>query len=80
MIGRITPENHLVTVCGAGTCPTVYEADPETVVVQGYRASAFDGPDGVSGVEIPIELLQQYASLKGITTTQEPQPEPEPQG
>jgi len=53
---------HLVTVCGSGSCPTLYETDRGTYVVQGYIVGSDAGvdlPDGESLVEIPAELLAE---------------------
>lgn len=46
------------------TCPTVYETDRGTVVVQGYRLGAEELakialPDGEAAVEIPVALLAE---------------------
>ncbi|MGH3714733.1 MAG: hypothetical protein ACRDT4_14915 [Micromonosporaceae bacterium] len=46
------------------TCPTVYETDRGTVVVQGYRLSeaelaAMNLPDDEYAVEIPKSLLEE---------------------
>ncbi|GLY07736.1 MULTISPECIES: hypothetical protein [Actinoplanes] len=47
--------------CGSGTCPTVYRAGPERVVVQGYTVTAEDVgvevPEGERLVEIPVDVL-----------------------
>jgi hypothetical protein len=53
---------HLVTMCGSGTCPTLYRTDRGTFVVQGYvigPEAGLDVPDGESLVEIPAELLAE---------------------
>jgi len=53
---------HLVTVCGSGSCPTLYETNRGTYVVQGYVVGSDAGvdlPDGESLVEIPAELLAE---------------------
>ena len=51
----------LTTLCGSGTCPTVYRTDRATVVVQGYVLTGDDAgvevPDGERLVEIPTEVL-----------------------
>jgi hypothetical protein len=53
--------------CPSGrTCPTIYETDRGTVVVQGYVLGADDLahvtlPEGESAVEIPASLLQEVA-------------------
>lgn len=57
-----TPElTLLTTLCGGGSCPTVYRTDRGTLIVQGYTVSAdsvdLDLPDGEQLVEIPAELL-----------------------
>ncbi len=56
------PKLTLVTsLCGNGTCPTVYRTDRGTLVVQGYTIAAdqvdVDLPAGEQLVEIPAELL-----------------------
>ncbi|WP_239141100.1 hypothetical protein [Actinoplanes campanulatus] len=55
---ELTP---LTTLCGGGSCPTVYRTDRGTLIVQGYTVSAdsvdLDLPDGEQLVEIPAELL-----------------------
>jgi len=53
---------HLATFCGAGTCPTLYETDRGTYVVQGYVVGSdvgIDVPEGESLVEIPAELIAE---------------------
>lgn len=57
-----SPKLTLVTsLCGTGSCPTVYRTDRGTLVVQGYTVSAeqanLDLPAGEQLVEIPAELL-----------------------
>lgn len=52
---------HVVTLCGNGTCPTVYRTDRGTYVIQGYPVQG-DGLDIAVGpgellVEVPAELL-----------------------
>jgi hypothetical protein len=61
------PQLTLVTsLCGAGSCPTIYRTDRGTLVVQGYTVTAertgVDVPVGEQLVEIPFELLA--AALK----------------
>lgn len=53
--------------CGGGECPTVYQTDRGTLIVQGY---AFDSavagvalPPGEQMVEIPTELLADYLKV-----------------
>lgn len=52
---------HLAGQCGAGTCPTVYRTDRETIVVQGYvvneDSAGVEVPDGERLVEIPTDVL-----------------------
>jgi hypothetical protein len=56
---------HVTTVCGAGSCPTVYRTNRGTFVVQGYAVTGSDVgvdlPDGEFLVEIPADLLEQAA-------------------
>ena len=51
----------VTTLCGGGSCPTVYRTDRNTLVVQGYTVTAesagVDLPAGEQLVEIPAELL-----------------------
>jgi hypothetical protein len=53
----------IATRCGGGSCPTVYETDRGTYVVQGRAVTAsgagVDLSDGESLVEIPKELLDR---------------------
>jgi hypothetical protein len=55
--------DHLATVCGGGSCPTVYRTNRGTLVVQGYAIKASDVgvdlPTGELLVEIPVDLLEQ---------------------
>lgn len=46
--------------CYGGTCPTLYESDRGTIVVQGWKVTDadMDVPDGEALVEIPRELLR----------------------
>jgi hypothetical protein len=55
-----TPETapHLViSLCGGGSCPTIYRTDRGTVLVQGDVATGVTVADGEALVEIPEELL-----------------------
>lgn len=51
----------VTTLCGGGSCPTVYRTNRGTLVVQGYTVAPADAgielPDGELLVEIPAELL-----------------------
>jgi hypothetical protein len=56
--------------CSTGTCPTVYETNRGTIMVQGYtvttdqaRAAGVDVPSGEQMVEIPLSLLAEAAHL-----------------
>ena len=60
----------VTSLCGSGSCPTVYHSNRGTMVVQGYPVSAHsagvDVPDGEFLVEIPehvlLEAARRYAS------------------
>ena len=58
------------TECAGGTCPTVFETDRGTVVVQGYQLNradlAVEIPGGEDVVEIPVELLKEAALRLGL--------------
>jgi hypothetical protein len=51
--------------CTGGSCPTIYQSDRGTLVVQGYAVSAERAgvslPTGELLVEIPVELLTNAA-------------------
>ncbi|MGL4340590.1 MAG: hypothetical protein ACRCSP_09255 [Rhodoglobus sp.] len=51
--------------CGGGGCPTVYEVDADTLLIQGYTADdRFEPgfvPDGENVIRIPKGLLVQFA-------------------
>jgi hypothetical protein len=51
----------VITLCGQGTCPTVYSTERDTVLVQGTAVTGITAPDGESLVEIPRELLLEAA-------------------
>jgi hypothetical protein len=57
---KLTPRSG---ACYGGTCPTIYDTDRGTVVVQGWVVNDSDvtPPDGEALVEIPAELLRQAA-------------------
>jgi hypothetical protein len=59
---------HLVARCGGGNCPTIYETGRGTVVVQGRvlepDAAGVSAPPGEQLVEVPIELLTDYLTLR----------------
>jgi hypothetical protein len=52
--------------CWDGTCPTLYESDRGTIVVQGWAVEDGDvtPPEGEALVEVPAELLEQFAGLR----------------
>ena len=61
-LGGVAPKLTLVTsLCGTGTCPTVYRTDRGTLVVQGYTVTptnlGIEVPAGEQLVEIPADLL-----------------------
>jgi hypothetical protein len=51
----------VVSLCGSGTCPTVYSTDRDTVLVQGNAVTGPPLTDGELLVEIPRELLLEAA-------------------
>ena len=52
----------VTTLCGGGTCPTVYRtADRDTLLVQGRASTGVAVLDGEQLVEIPRELLLEAA-------------------
>ena len=55
----------ITTLCGGGTCPTVYRTNRGTMVVQGYAVTAATAgvnlPAGELLVEIPADLLTAAA-------------------
>ncbi|MFI5909549.1 hypothetical protein [Dactylosporangium sp. NPDC051541] len=53
----------VTTLCGSGTCPTVYRTRHDTVLVQGAVATGMTVGDGEQVVEIPRELLLEAARL-----------------
>ena len=56
-------------LCGSSTCPTIYQSDRGTLVVQGYVVSGehagVDLPVGEQMVEIPIDLLKD--AVRGLS-------------
>jgi hypothetical protein len=60
----VTPElapRLVISLCGNGSCPTVYSTDRDTVLVQGSAVSGFSVPAGELVVEIPRDLLLEAA-------------------
>jgi len=55
----------LTSLCESASCPTIYQSDRGTLVVQGYVVSAeragVEVPAGEQLVEIPVELLAAAA-------------------
>lgn len=51
----------VISRCGGGSCPTVYQTDRDTLLVQGYAVADTTVPDGELLVEIPRELLLEAA-------------------
>jgi hypothetical protein len=53
----------VTTLCGGGSCPTVYRTNRGTLVVQGYAVgdAGVDLPAGELLVEIPADLLAAAA-------------------
>jgi len=58
----------LATLCGNGSCPTIYRTDRGTVVVHGHVISAADAgielPEGEMLIEIPAALLDELTGEK----------------
>ncbi len=56
---------HVATLCGNGTCPTVYKTNRGTLVIQGYAVTVeqvgIDVPAGELLVEIPVDLIKGAA-------------------
>jgi hypothetical protein len=55
-----TPETGprlVISLCGSGSCPTIYRTDRGTVLVQGAPSSDVAVGDGEAVVEIPEDLL-----------------------
>lgn len=59
----------VTSLCGNGTCPTVYRTNRDTVIVQGYAVSAAEAgvavPEGELLVEIPADILRDAAQRHG---------------
>jgi hypothetical protein len=52
----------VISLCGSGTCPTVYQTDHDTVLVQGAAATGVAVLAGEHLVEIPLEVFLEAAS------------------
>jgi hypothetical protein len=61
------------SLCGSGTCPTVYSSNRDTVVVQGSlvtaEAAGVRVPDGEFLVEIPTNILMEAAAAYAARLT-----------
>jgi hypothetical protein len=58
----------VANLCSGGACPTIYQTDRGTLVVQGYTVAERTGVDLPAGemlVEIPLELLAEAARTVG---------------
>ena len=51
----------VANLCNGGSCPTIYRAGPDTILVQGIAADAITVAEGELLVEIPKELLLEAA-------------------
>jgi hypothetical protein len=51
----------VISLCGTGTCPTIYHTERNTVLVQGTVATDLTVPEGELLVEIPRDLLLEAA-------------------
>ena len=53
--------------CEGKNCPTIYQKDDDTLVIQGYIADNLFTealPDGEQAVEIPLSLLRELMEAK----------------
>jgi hypothetical protein len=59
----------VANLCASGSCPTIYQSESGTLVVQGYTVSAGEAgialPAGETLVEIPRDLLAE--ALRNLT-------------
>ena len=59
----IKPPRVVANLCNTGSCPTIYENESGTLLVQGYTVPAehhgIDVPAGEMLVEIPAALLAE---------------------
>lgn len=53
----------VISLCGSGTCPTIYHTERDTVLVQGIVSTGVAVPAGEQLVEIPREILLEAARL-----------------
>ena len=57
---KVTGAQPVANICANGSCPTVYQTDRNSVVVQGYAVPVdMDLPEGMTVVEIPIDLVKE---------------------
>jgi hypothetical protein len=57
----------LVAPCATGECPTIFQADRGTLVLQRYVFNPDDAgaevPPGEQMIEVPVALLAKYARM-----------------
>ena len=57
----------LVAPCATGECPTIFQTDRGTLVLQGYLFNPDDAgaevPPGEQMIEVPVALLTEYARM-----------------
>jgi hypothetical protein len=57
----------LVAPCATGECPTIFQTDRGTLVLQGYVFDPNDAgaelPPGEQMIEVPVALLAEYARM-----------------
>jgi hypothetical protein len=62
----------LASSCASGTCPTIFESDRGTYVIQGYAVDARQAGVALGSdellVEIPVELLAGILAERGGTS------------
>jgi hypothetical protein len=62
------PPRVVANLCSGGSCPTIYETDQGTLIVQGYKTlddTGVEVPEGEALVEIPLELLAEALKALG---------------
>lgn len=58
----LTERNRVATFCGNSGCPSIYEPDGDSILVQGYSVDAGASvPAGESVVRVPLSLLRDAA-------------------
>jgi len=57
----------IVNYCAGGDCPTIFRTDRNTLVIQGYefepRTAGAKVPAGERMIEVPVDLLAEYARM-----------------